>query len=137
MAIDFREFQDKAREKRVGERSARVALLAAEREAVAAEYLTGNDHWDHFLSYLQAAHKRLTTAADQVASVILHPMTVNSDFLMAQKALHAGLRAQIEILSDVMKFPAEIMTAGREARDLLAKYGEIIHDNDGPDDGAA
>lgn len=102
------------------ERTAR-ALDGITREAVRMEALTGNAEWDHFLSYMEAAHKAAIKHREYEFAKLRDPMQVDPQEIQRCKAKIAMVDSRIETLDELMKLPKFIREHGERARDLIAE----------------
>ena len=105
------------------ERMARtaVALEGITREAVRMEALTGNPEWDHFLSYMEAAHKAALKHRDHEFAKLRDPMLVDPQEIQRCKTKIAMVDTRIDTLDELMKLPKFILDHGEKARELIAE----------------
>lgn len=106
-----------AKEKMNGQRGQLEYLVQAE---VKMELLTGDPHWDVFLSYIQSTIEglkdRLFTARDSLCS----SSTVNPDLITALKLEIAEVAGMIKSMEAVLSLPKGIMEEGEKAREILS-----------------
>lgn len=134
MAIDHKDFV-RLQEKRAKDKQAQnvTSLRVVEREAVDAEHLTTDPYWNKFLTYLEAARKRLMVLRDQAQGFMDDPRITSPDLLMQAKINFLMAKAQIDLLDAIVTMPKELITAGAMARDALEKFGKM--DDVGPEAG--
>ena len=96
-------------------------LHLAKQAEVLAEQLTSDEHWDVYLSYIQAAKETLKTALDAYKNQLEDPRVVDHTMLMQLKIVIAGLRSQVYFADWVMELPKSIKETGKAAREFDAK----------------
>ena len=106
-----------AKEKMNGQRGKLEYLVQAE---VKMGLLTGNPHWDVFLSYIQSTldglNARLGLAKDSLCS----SSTVNPDLITALKLEIAEVSGMVKSMEAVLSLPKGIMEEGEKAREILS-----------------
>ncbi len=102
----------------------RVTLQQLQQAQVEADKLTGDPHWDLFLSYVAAAAERAEQAAENIKSLILQPNMVGHDELMMAKIELAEAEAQARAWRQVIALPADIRESGEQAKTLLERMDE-------------
>lgn len=126
MAIDRKDFERlQAGRAKEGQAAKVTTLRVVEREAVDASMLTTDPYWNKFLTYLEAARQRLIIVRDQAQGFLDDPRITSPDLLMQAKINYLMAKAQIDTLEAVITIPKELMTAGDNARDALAKFGAV------------
>lgn len=99
--------------------SQRTALLPLERAAVQAKMLTGAEHWDVYLSYLQAAIEREEKAADALRAALLSPHLVEADKIVRLKIDLAARDAAVRAWKGAIEIPAIVMRDGAAAKEQI------------------
>lgn len=87
------------------QKTAGPELRMLAQEAVRLEALTGDEAWDHFLSYLESALKtaeRMHAAED---AKLRNPFLVNDDAIRMAKAHVACLQVRIDTLKEILLLP--------------------------------
>ena len=114
---DYDELKEKqAKESLNGQKGTLEYLVQAE---VKMELLTGNPHWDIFLSYIQAHLDGLKDRLFQSRDSLCSSSTVNPDRITSLKLEIAELAGIIKGLEAVMSLPKGIMEEGEKARERL------------------
>lgn len=85
-------------------------------EAVRMEALTGDEAWDHFLSYLESALKNTTRQREAAQDQLLDSRMVNGDAIHACKISIAALEARIGTLKEILTLPKFLKEQGGLAR---------------------
>ena len=98
------------------------------RDAVHVEALTGDPHWDRFLSFVQAGANQTQEAIDHTKRILEDPRIVNHDAILATKLELAKFLAMKETIEWLLELPKVIMTQGSKARELIPK--PLIHSED-------
>lgn len=122
MTISIDEFRKRPKTASA-ERLARTAqaLEGITREAVRMEALTGNPEWDHFLSYLEAAHKAALRHREVEFAKLRDPMLVDPQEIQRCKIKVAIIDTRIEAIDEIMALPKFIQDHGEKARELIAE----------------
>ena len=104
----------KDRPRIVASRSPDLRMIA--QEAVRMEALTGDEAWDHYNAYLEAALKTATRQMDDAKSHLTDSRLVNGDAIVAVKLSIAALEARIATLKEVLTLPKFLKDQGSLAR---------------------
>lgn len=126
MAFDRdRDWKGRSGEVADARRAQRITeLRRAQRAALAAQHVTGDESWDHFLSLLQ---ERLNTAKERMGLVV-EKLQNSNDFtteaLINQKLAVRLLGVEIEVVEWVMGLPRELVEQGDRASQLIEQSGE-------------
>ena len=119
---DFDEFLDNRVKEQRKEQIPHLKM--ASQAAVSAEQLTGHPAWDRYLQTIKA----LIGAAEghrEMWSEILHdPKVVNIDAIIKAKIGYAECNSRAQAWKAVLDLPAEIMAAGKQAKEALGKIDE-------------
>ena len=99
----------------------RRELAGMLRDAVAAEYLTGDEKWDRFLEWCAGALREIHAAMRISERILLDPRTVAHDDIMRTKVIHAGLEGQARALLWIMETPKALRDGAAQVRALLAE----------------
>ena len=91
--------------------------------AVKQVLLTGNPHWDTFLSYLQSALERMLDQEIQLRDRLCSSSLVSPDGIMETKLALAEIVGQIKTIEAVIGLPKDIMETGEKAKDRLKDLG--------------
>jgi len=118
MTISFDEYRAKVRTSPYGQERVR-SMQTAVHEAVRAQALTGNEHWDHFLEAVEARIKQYEAERDAQQRILVDPKAVNADILMGTKMIVVACNAAIATLEDIVMLPRAIIAAGEEASGKL------------------
>ncbi len=94
-------------------------LRALKRAGVSSENVTGDEHWDMFLSILQEKLEALTGTRDQAAELLLNSDVFDTAQLISQKLGVRLYGTQIEILEWVMGLPKHLMEQGDQSSKRL------------------
>ena len=106
-----------AKDKLNGQKGHLEYLVQAE---VKMELLTGNPHWDTFLSYIQSTLDGLNGRLQQARDILCDPKTVNSDLITSLKLEIAEVSGMIKSMEAVLSLPKGIMEEGEKARERLS-----------------
>lgn len=96
-------------------------LRAMAQESVRMEALTGDDTWNHFLSYLEAAVKNCITANNAELKLLCNPALVNDEEIRLHKAKITSLGARIETLNEIILLPAYLKEQAGKAQQALTE----------------
>lgn len=105
-----------AKESLNGQRGQMEYLVQAE---VKMELLTGNPHWDIFLSYIQFTLDGLNSRLSQARDALCSPATVNPDLITSLKLEIAEVGGMVKSMEAVLSLPKGIMEEGEKARERL------------------
>ncbi len=105
------------KEKMNGQRGQMEYLVQAE---VKMELLTGNPHWDIFLSYIQSTLDGLKDRLFAARNSLCSSSTVNPDLITALKLEIAEVGGMVKSMEAVLSLPKGIMEEGEKAREILA-----------------
>ena len=108
--------EKKQKNKMNGERPTLEYLVQAQ---VKMELLTGNQHWDIFLSYLQSALEGLKITEDQYRDKLCSSSLVDSNEIMLTKMGLAETKGQITLLEGIIALPKDIIESGEKAKAVL------------------
>ena len=117
-------------EKRVDEQAKsavkkrRTDLQIVRRSALHVDELTGDEHWDHFLSLIK---KRIEEREIEIE--IHSDFLVHSDIFTNEELINAKLAVrlygrEVEALQWVMELPAQLREKGDRASELLESIAE-------------
>ena len=107
--------------KREKAKDVRPQLEGLRQAAVKAELLTGNEHWDWFLSYIQDAIKTTEGHLAGFQTVMADPKTVSHESLLEAKIGIAECNARISAWRVVMELPRDFISMGKQAKDLIER----------------
>jgi hypothetical protein len=123
--MDFDLLQGELEKERV--RDNRSNLQAVQRSALAADQITGDEHWDHFLSILNARIEKLALEVEAAVESLKNSDNFNAENLIAQKLVVRLLGREIQALDWVIELPKVIMEQGADAKKLLGTIDESTH----------
>lgn len=103
----------------VRERTPELRMIA--HEAVRLEAVTGDEDWDHFLAYLEAALRATTRQREAAQTALLDPRMVNNDAIHACKLSIAALEARIGTLKEIITLPKFLKEQAGLARGQIAE----------------
>ncbi len=92
--------------------------------AVKAEFLTGMDHWDTFLSYLQVVLEASEGHKLDALEMLGHPNNVDHSTMLRAKIALAECESRIGILRAVMSLPKDLIEMGNDAKSILERIDE-------------
>ena len=114
---DYQELlEKKAKDKLNGQRPQLEYLKQAQ---VKMELLTGDPHWDTFLSYLQNALEGLRLVEERFEKELIAPDLVDHGDIMKVKHGLVQVSAQINLLEGILALPKDIIESGEKAKALL------------------
>lgn len=122
MTFDRKDYDDFMREK--GQRQIngqRQNLEIMRQAAVKAELLTGDTHWDTFLSYLEAAKEAWEGECQTAIGMLKDPGVVDADEIMRLKIRVAQLEFGIGTIAGIISLPHDIKEQGEKAENLLTR----------------
>ncbi len=93
----------------------------ARQSAVRVELLTGDSHWDSFLSYIQAAQDETEAQLQSLIQLISNPIVVDHDRIMQAKIGLAECKGRIDAWQAVIELPKDLIEAGNKAKGLLER----------------
>lgn len=122
MTFDRQEYTDhiaeKTKERANGQRT---NLEIMQQAAVKASHLTGDVHWDTYLTYIQHAREALESERDNAVLLLKAPEMVDANEIMVLKIRIARLEFGIGLLIGVVSLPKDIQEQGEKAAELLAR----------------
>lgn len=116
---DFKKRTGDKRAEREAAHRPQIEMLA--QAQVKTELLTGDAHWDWFLSFLQAAVDHTEGQRDAFAAIIADPKTVQIDTIMEAKIGLAECKARLDAWNAVISLPKDLIEMGQEAKTLLER----------------
>ena len=99
-------------------------LQMLERAALEARAVTGDPHWDYYLSCLQGAIEQTEKQIAHLRENLGRGDVVNHDQIMTLKLALAECRGRLAAWIVARDTPKELMESGDKATDLLAKIAE-------------
>lgn len=99
----------------------RTNLEIMQQAAVKANHLTGDPHWDTYLTYIQHAREALESECDNAVFMLKAPEMVDANEIMVLKIRIARLEFGIGLLIGVVTLPKDIQEQGAKAAELLAR----------------
>jgi len=102
----------------------RPHLMGLAQAAVRMELLTGNEAWDHFLRYLEAAKEKFVEARQVADAALVSGVVVGHDDILRWKILRAEAHAQVQLVDAIMTLPKDVISDGEKAKGLLERLGE-------------
>lgn len=118
MRVDREQYAELVRQKANGQDN-RVHLQALVQAEIKSEHVTGDPHWDTFLSYIQAAIEKHEGEIEQLKTMLESPHMVAPDDIMRLKIAIISCRAQLSAWNAVIGLPKDIKEHGEKARALL------------------
>jgi hypothetical protein len=112
------EFKNAARPARAVRDTTQLHVLA--QEAVRMENLTGDPHWDHFLSYLEFALKETRRLLEIQRQKLSDPGLVNDEQIRLLKSNIAQSEARIWTLNEVIELPKKLKEGAQIAKGKLS-----------------
>ena len=119
---DYTELLGKKKTERVREQKTSLEMLR--RAEVGAKFLTSDQNWDTYLSYIQNAIERTEAQLSACKEGLCDPDMTNADEIMRIKIHAATCAGRIEAMKAMRALPKELMTAGAQARQLLDTIDE-------------
>ena len=98
-------------------------LRLLERAALEARAVTGDPHWDYYLSVLQGAIEQTETHIAQFREQLCGDV-VNHDQIMTLKLALAECQGRLAAWTVARDTPKELMESGDKATDLLAEIAK-------------
>jgi len=97
----------------------RENLQILRRAAISSAHVTGDEHWNFFLSVINAKVKTLREQRDTAAESLKKSDDFSPDTLINQKLAVRLLGREIESLEWVIGLPKELQEQGDQASELL------------------
>lgn len=120
MELNLSDYKDQR--KQVSEDQRKQAKIIVQ-QAVNANFLTTNEYWNDYLSYLQDAIDRTVEALDSFDARLTDPSVTNPDELMKAKIGRCECQARIDSWKAAMSLPGDLMAGGETARKWLDEIG--------------
>lgn len=121
MSFDRADWFESQKAKGVAETRERTPeLRQMARAAVAAEKLTGDESWDHFLTLLQDVIDRSVAREAMAMDTLRSPGVLDHSSLLAAKVDLIRMQERREVLEQVIALPRKLKEKGKEALDALA-----------------
>jgi hypothetical protein len=92
----------------------------------AMESLTGDKHWDQFVSVLQARLEQTSNELAELQETAMLNESCNGESLVWYKMRFRILRARIDTLHEVIALPKILLEEGEQAAALLKKHQDEI-----------
>lgn len=89
--------------------------------AVKAQYLTGSEYWDTYLSYLQADIETVELRANELIERLAFPTTINYEEVIGIKLKICRLQSYADALKMAMALPIKIINDGMAGKDTEIK----------------
>jgi hypothetical protein len=122
---EYEELQKTEKIKKIRSRS--NELQAAKRAALSATQVTGDKHWDHFLSVVNERLERLQNEVDLAFDLLKTSDNFSPDDLINQKLAVRLLGREIQALTWVIELPQQLLEQGDLAKQLLGSINESTH----------
>jgi formate dehydrogenase maturation protein FdhE len=119
---EFEKNQAERKKKEVKRR--RSELRAMQREALAAEYVTGDEHWDLLLSIMMAKIKNLQGKIDEATEALKTSDEFSPEVLINQKLGVRLYGARVDELEWLISLPQILKEQGDRANELLGTIDE-------------
>jgi formate dehydrogenase maturation protein FdhE len=119
---EFEKNQAERKKKEVKQR--RSELGAMQREALAAEYVTGDEHWDLLLSIMMAKIKNLQGKIDEATEALKTSDEFSPEVLINQKLGVRLYGARVDELEWLISLPQILKEQGDRANELLGTIDE-------------
>ncbi|MEE8607201.1 MAG: hypothetical protein V3S55_06345 [Nitrospiraceae bacterium] len=127
MRVDREQYAELVRKKANGQDN-RVHLEALVQAEVKAEHVTGDPHWDTFLSYIQAAIEKHEDELVSLTTMLESPDMMNTDDMMNCKIAVIRRRERISAWKSVIGLPRDIKEHGEKAKALLDVMEDITEE---------
>ena len=108
-------------------RENRKNLQTAQRAGLSATQVTGDEHWDHFLSIVKAKIEKLEEEVAVAVELLKTSDEFSTEALINQKLAVRLLGREIQALNWVIELPKTIMEQGDKASELLGSIDEPAH----------
>jgi len=125
---DYDEWADKRRADTVTSQAG--ALKGLEQAAVAAKYVTGDVHWDRYLSMATATVEHISDGIGRMRDKLTDPMIVDQTDIIKIKLELAHLVGMKEMADGLLRLPTDIMKLGEKATLQLAGIGGVASSDD-------
>ena len=89
--------------------------------SVHAGSLTGDEHWDLFLSYIQFMREAYEKEKERAVSHLMNPAIVDRDEIIRLKVMIARYSEAVTVLGAVIGVPKLLKDAGDKAAEVLEK----------------
>ncbi len=122
-----RERDWEGRAKPLGKPDRTQDIQAVQRAALEASHVTGDDHWDFFLSALQARVEGLTSQRDIARNTLENSDNFLPADLINEKLAVRLYGVQIELLEWVMDLPNTLMEQGEQSKQPTGTVDETSH----------
>lgn len=114
---EFHELMEKQGKERVN--GQRTNLEMIRQAALKGEVLTGDQHWDTFLTYIQAAIEKTESVRDAYRMNLEASALVDANEIMAIRVGLLEANAMIAAWNAVLQLPKDLREQGGEAEKLL------------------
>lgn len=91
------------------------------REAVRMEFLTQDESWNQWLSFLQSYLSATMRLAKHFNDQLRDPMLVNVDELAKVRAALTMADCKIQLLNEIIAFPKMLLEEGEKAKKIVAE----------------
>ena len=108
-------------------RNAAPNLQELRRAALSIEQVTGDEHWDLFLSMVKARIEEKAAERDKAVEVLKNSDDFTIEPLINQKLAARLFGREVEVLEWVIEQPKIIMEKGERAKELLETVDETTH----------
>lgn len=87
--------------------------------AVNAEYLTGNEYWDKYVSYIQAKIEEMRDILDQLMDKLADPNIVDHNHIMSLKLSVIEAATYIKAWEAVITLPKDLIENGKITKEII------------------
>ena len=121
MAFDRKDYDEaRAKGRRAQIVNQATALKSLEQAAVAAQHVTGDVHWDRYLSMATASVEHIGKNIESLRELLADPKVVDQSHIIKIKLELAHFDGMKEMADGLLRLPADIMKLGEKAKLQLA-----------------
>ena len=117
---DFEESEIKRKEER--DQGRLFAFHGMAREAVKAEFMTSDENWDLYLSYIQGLIKNAESQIEPLKSRLIEGNVFDHVELLLLKNEITRLGERLHVLNFVIALPKQVIENGKKAKKYVEKF---------------
>ncbi len=120
--IDHKDFEEiKKQKEEESEQRRLVVFHGMAREAVKAEFVTNDENWDLYLSYIQGLIKNAEDMLPGYEKKLLGDVFEHSEMLLLKSEI-TRLQERLHVLNFVIELPKKIIENGKKAKQYVDKF---------------
>jgi len=126
MSFDRSDYIESTKDRRHEISSRRIqSLERLQQAAVDAKYLTGEQSWDKFLSFVQAAMEETEKQMFQAQALMVDEHVISHEAMLQFKMEYLQAKAQAQAYRAVIALPSQLLAGYEDREDWLGKLKNV------------